>query len=544
MLDELHVQNVALIAEADISFPEGLTVLTGETGAGKTALLSALKMVCGHRADAQAVRDGAEHACAEARFFADGEEHVVSRQVSAKGRSRCRVDGHMATVAELAEAAKSVRMLGQHEQVALLQPAFQLSYLDAWIDPELAHLAPYREARDAWRAAAGRVEALEEAQDTAAGELEFLSFAAAEIDKVAPVDGEYEELEAELPRLQHAEQLARALFAAKAALHDDGAALDQLARAADELGRHQGIDPALDELAARVDELSETASDVGRDLSAYAAHLDADPQRLEEVLSRLDALSGLMRRFGPGMEQVLATRARARELVDAADDAPARLEAARLEEAAAREALDREARALSELREASGRELCEKLGAELAELAMPQAAFSFSFTELPFERWTEAGAHAAELLYAPSPATRPRPLARIASGGELSRVLLALECVRRAHAGGGEDMLVFDEVDAGIGGQTANAVASRLARLSNGAQVVVVTHLAQVAALADAHYVVEKETDADGAQLTCVVRVDGEKRVAEIARMLSGSSDASALEHARTMLAAQAEARA
>ena len=539
MLDELHVKDVALIAEADISFPEGVTVLTGETGAGKTALLSALKMVCGRRADAQAVRDGAECACAEARFLEDGEEHVVSRQVSAKGRSRCRVDGHMATVSELADAARSVRMLGQHEQVALLQPAFQLSYLDAWIDPAAAHLLPYAAARAAWLAASEQVAALEEARDTAAGELEFLSFAAAEIDKVAPEAGEYEELEAELPRLQHAEQLARALFTADGALRDDGAALDLVSRAAEALAGHAGIDPALDELAARLEELSEAGADIGRDLASYAAHLDADPQRLEEVLSRLDALSGLMRRFGPGMEQVLATRQRAHELVDAADDAPARLEAARLEEARAREALEREARELSGLRSRAGEELCGKLRQEVAELSMPGASFSFSFTQLPFDRWTDAGPDSAGLLYAPSSGVKARPLSRIASGGELSRVLLALECVRRAHADSAEDVLVFDEVDAGIGGQTANAVAERLARLGEGAQVVVVTHLAQVAALADAHYVVKKEAGAaGGAQLTSVVRVDGEERVAEIARMLSGSFDDHALEHARAMLAA------
>ena len=543
MLDELHVRDIALIADAEIEFSPGLTVLTGETGAGKTALLCALKLVCGRRADSKAVRDGAREACAEARFLAAGEEHIVRRRVNAQGRSRCTLDGAMATVSELADATAGIRMHSQHEQVALLQPAVQLSYLDAWIDADTAHLSPYLEARDAWQRAAAALAELEDESAAAAGELELFRFALAQIDELSPEEGEYERLESELPRLRHAEQLAEAVSCALQALHADGAAGDLMAQAGQTLARQRGIDPALDELAERLDLLGEQAEDLARDLAAYAEGVEHDPHRLAEVLDRLDALSGLAKRFGPGMEQVLATREKARRALAAADAGPEHLESARGEEARARSVYEAAAAELANRRRDAAQSFCAELAASLAELAMGDACLEFSFEDLPFERWTDAGPQRAELLYRPAPAAAARPMSRIASGGELSRMLLALECMHRAHAAGSDDVLVFDEVDAGIGGATANAVAARLAALAENAQVVVVTHLAQVAARADMHYVVEKHGDGTSVETT-VVRVGGAARVAEIARMLAGGTDETALEHARSLLAAAAGAQA
>ena len=536
MLDELHVQDIALIADAKIEFAPGLTVLSGETGAGKTALLCALRLVCGQRADSKAVRDGAREACAEARFLAAGEERIVRRRVSAQGRSRCTLDGAMATVSELADATAGIRVHSQHEQVALLQPAVQLSYLDAWIDADGTHLLPYLEARRAWQRAAEALSELERESDAAAGELEFFRFALTQIDELSPEEGEYERLESELPRLRHGEQLAEAVACALQALHADGAAGDLMAQAGQALARQRGIDPALDELAERLDLLGEQAEDLARDLAAYADGVEHDPHRLAEVLERLDALSGLAKRFGPGMEQVLATRERACRALAAVDAGPGQLERAHEEEARARSACEAAAAALAAARADAARGFCAELSASLAELAMGDARLEFSFEDLPFERWTDAGPQRAELLYRPAPASAARPMSRIASGGELSRILLALECMHRPHAAGSDDVLVFDEVDAGIGGATANAVAARLAALAENAQVVVVTHLAQVAARADAHYVVEKHGDGRSVETT-VARVDGAARVAEIARMLAGRTDRAALEHARSLLA-------
>ena len=538
MLDELHVSNIALIEDATIAFSPGLTVLTGETGAGKTALLAALKLICGARADASVVRDGAEEALAEARLV-DGDEHIVRRRLSVAGRSRCAIDGTMATVGELAALTSSIEVHGQHEQVLLLDPARQLAYLDSWAQDD-GLVAEYARARADYLEARRTLEELERARGKDEQELEFMRFTCEQIEKVNPQPGELEELEDDLPRLQHADQLAQTLQDACAALHDDGGALDLIARSVADLVHQQGIDDELDELAARLDGQMRDLEDLTRDLSAYAHGIDTDPRLLEDTLERLDKLNGLMRRFGPGMEQVFATWQAARRAIESAQDSPQRMEEARARVAQAEDAYRHAAVALSAARHDAARTFCEQLASSVTELAMEGARFEFSFDELGFERWGETGSEQIELLYQPAPTSKPRPLRRIASGGELSRILLALECMHYASAGhdGGRTTIIFDEVDSGIGGATGNAVARRLATLSKGAQVIVVTHLAQVAALADEHYVVSKQSLADALPHTSVEPVTGEARVAEIARMLSGDDDERALDHARSLLEA------
>lgn len=514
MLDELHVSNIALIEDATIAFSPGLTVLTGETGAGKTALLAALKLICGARADASVVRDGAEEALAEARLV-DGDEHIVRRRLSVAGRSRCAIDGTMATVGELAALTSSIEVHGQHEQVLLLEPARQLAYLDSWAQDD-GLVAEYARARADYLEARWTLEELERARGKDEQELEFMRFTCEQIEKVNPQPGELEELEDDLPRLQHADQLAQTLQDACAALHDDGGALDLIARSVADLMHQQGIDDELDELAARLDGQMRDLEDLTRDLSAYAHGIDTDPRLLEDTLERLDKLNGLMRRFGPGMEQVFATWQAARRAIESAQDSPQRMEEARARVAQAEDAYRHAAVALSAARHDAARTFCEQLASSVTELAMEGARFEFSFDELGFERWGETGSEQIELLYQPAPTSKPRPLRRIASGGELSRILLALECMHYASAGhdGGRTTIIFDEVDSGIGGATGNAVARRLATLSKGAQVIVVTHLAQVAALADEHYVVSKQSLADALPHTSVEPVTGEARVA------------------------------
>lgn len=543
MIDELHVRDVALVEDATLAFSPAFTVLTGETGAGKTALLAALRLVTGQRADSHLVRDGAAEALAEARLLQGGCEHVVSRRLSAQGRSRCSIDGEMATVAALAASTGGVRMHNQHEQVQLLQPATQLDYLDAWSSEVVEALATYRSAWNAYRQAAKLCAELERACDAQAQELDYLRFVKAQIDEVNPQEGEYEALEADLPRLQHAEQLAQALAEVQAHLGADGAAADLMAQAAHVLQRQRGIDTQLDGLAERLDEVQAQLDDLLRDLRAYGQTVVYDPQALHDTLARLEALAGLMRRYGPGMEQVLELQNRATAQLAAAEASPEQLEEVRAARACAERDLRCAAAELSAERERAAAGLCARLQASVAELAMPNAEFEFRFEELDFERWEERGSARAELWYRPASGAQAHPLARIASGGELSRILLALECTRLEAAGaavgstGRDDALtlVFDEVDQGIGGATGAAVACRLQQLAEHAQVIVVTHLPQVAALADTHLVVAKQ-EKDGVPSTIVTQVDGEERVAEVARMLAGRDDATALDHARTLL--------
>lgn len=536
MLDELHVSNIALIEDVTLSFSPGLTVLTGETGAGKTALLAALRLICGARADAGVVRDGAEECIAEARLV-QGDEHVVRRRVSARGRSRCTIDGQMATVAELAQASSFIEVHGQHDQVHLLQPSRQLSYLDSWAGAQ-ALLAEYERARVEYSAARDALFSIQEATNAASRELEFMRFTCEQIEQVNPQEGEYEQLEEELPRLQHAEQLGQAVAGAYDALHRDGAALDMLAQAVNALERERGIDQELDELSERLANLECELEDIARDIGAYASNVQYDPYRLEELLSRLDALSGLMKRFGPGMEQVMETWDAALRTLEQAEASPFELEQAQKRVQEAEAELRDAAAALSARRHDSAEGFCFELAQALSELAMEDAGFEFSFEELPFERWGESGSEHIELLYRPAQAAHLRPLSRIASGGELSRILLAIECMHYGahHASDARPTIVFDEIDSGIGGATGAAMARRLATLSRFAQVVVVTHLPQVAAVGDEHYVVSKRQVAGDLPQTSVERVTSDARVTEIARMLAGTVDETALLHARQLL--------
>lgn len=536
MLDELHVANIALIEDASIVMSDGLTVLTGETGAGKTALLAALKLICGSRADNSFIRDGASEAEAEARII-DADEHVVRRRLASNGRSSATIDGAMATVGELSDIASSIEIHGQHEQVKLLEPSKQLSYLDSW-SKDAAVLEGYRSARREWLSAKQDLEQILASKDKNAQELEFMRFTRDQIEKVDPRPGELEELEQELPRLKNADRLAQALKSAIHALNDDDAALDKIASSLSELQRLVGIDPELDGLHERLSSSMSDLEDITRDLNSYASSIDTDPAMLDKTLGRMDELNGLMKRFGPGMEHVFQQLEAARAAIASASSDPEDIDRAERRLADAETAYRDSARALSDARHDAASSFCERLSASTEELAMEGSDFEFSFTPLEFDRWTDSGSEQIELMYKPAKTSKARPLRRIASGGELSRILLAIECIHygRSDPGDVRHTIVFDEIDSGIGGMTGNAIAKRLRALSRDVQVIVVTHLAQVAALADVHYVVSKKTVKDGLPCTEVKPVEGEERVEEIARMLSGGKDEASLSHAESLL--------
>lgn len=535
MLAELHVRDLALIEDVWIEFGSGMTVLTGETGAGKTALLGALKLLIGERADSTAVRAGASEALVEGRFARPVGEMIVKRRAGADGRSRASIDDEMATIGALANVVGPlVDLHGQHEHQALLASATHVGYLDRWAgDAAVESRARYRDALAAHAEALAARDRLRALVADATQRADYLRFVSEEIGRVSPTPDEDAELEARLPALQHGERLAEAASEASALLRGDGGALDRIAMAASALGRVEGIDPALDLLAERLGEAAALVDDTGGELRAYRDRVEHDPAALDALLGRLGQLNALMKKYGPRLADVLDAWRDADEALSSVVDSEAGMAAAELAVESAREVLLSAADELAAIRQNAAPGFVAALGDATADLAMGGASFEVAFTPLEFERWTADGSHRIEFLYAPAPGQPARPLARIASGGELSRVMLALKSV----LGSADEVetLVFDEVDAGIGGATAIAVGRRLAELARTHQLIVVTHLAQVAAFADTHLVVSKSVDADGAA-TSVRATAGEERIVEIARMLSGAASVSAITHARELL--------
>jgi DNA repair protein RecN (Recombination protein N) len=543
VIEELHVKDLALIEEVWLEFPAGMTVMSGETGAGKTALVGALKLLLGERADAGAVRAGQPEAVVEGRFAADaGEETVAKRRVGADGRSRCTLDGQMATVGALAERlGPLVDLHGQHEHQALLSASTHVAYLDRWAGKDAAAaLLGYRAARDGYGVAVRAQAELGDRLARAAQSAEYHRFVAEEIDRVDPTPGEDAALEARLPALQHGEQLASAANEAVDALRGDEGALDAIATATTSLARAEGFDPSLDALAGQLKEASALLDDASAELRIYRDRVEHDSSALDEVLERLGQLTGLMRKYGPDLASVLAVRAEAASALAVREQGAEETVRAEAAVGAARSQLTEAARVLDSVRRAAAPEFVEALAAAVADLAMSGSRFEVAFGDVPFDSWTSDGSHRTEFLYAPAPGQPARSLARIASGGELSRVMLALKGV----LGEADTVrtLVFDEVDAGIGGATAHAVGRRLLALSHTHQVIVVTHLAQVAAYADAQLVVEKRLS-DESATTSARRVEGAEREAEIARMLSGNDSDAGLVHARELLAEAAATR-
>lgn len=538
MIDEIHVENVALIHEADLVPGTGLTVLTGETGAGKTALLSALKLLMGERADSSAVREGSEGALVEGRLFAgahDEQGFVAQRRVGPDGRSRARVDGAMASVRELSERVSPlIDLCGQHEHQRLLDASSHVDMVDAWAGAGVAAtLETYRTALAAAQEAARELARVEEASRTQGSRLEEARFAYERICDVDPKPGEYEELEERLPRFEHAEALAGCAHEAAEALSGEGGSLDALNAAISELSRMGRVDAKLAEFADELTGAAITLEDAAAELRRYRDSVDFDPEELAQAQERFSAFKGLLRQWGPRMEDVFARRDEAAELLSLVDDADARVRRAREARDAAEDALARAARDLTKRRNTAAPRFCREVGKQMARLEMGRAELVWDSRELPRERWTAQGPCACELLYRSGAGLTPRPLRRIASGGELSRVMLAAKVV--LGESDAVDTLVFDEVDAGVGGATARSLAQVLADLARTHQVIVVTHLAQVAVQGSVHYVVRRSDEGDMPE-TRLVRVEGSDRVTEVARLLSGDASDESLAHAKQLL--------
>jgi DNA repair protein RecN (Recombination protein N) len=571
VLHELRVENLLLIERAELRLAPGLNVLTGETGAGKTVLAHALDLLLGGRARTGIVRPGAAEAYVEGVFdlpaglrselgelvAPDAEELVLARRVSAEGRSRAYLNGRSAAVGDLRAAAEGlIAFYGQHEHRRLTVASSQLDLLDGACGPDQAQRrAACAAAHARVRELTGTLAALRERAGVRDRELDLLEFELAEIEAAAPDEAEEAELLARRDRLRHVEGLrAAALGAAEAGAGEDGGVATALASAGAGLDGVAGVDAELDELAARWRTLAIEADDLAGELRRYGEALDADPAALEAAEERLAVLDRLKRKHGGTIASVLAhaeeCRARRDELARA-DVAVEESEAALASAVAEREALAAELRAA---REAAAGPLADAVRERLADLAMEAATFEIAIA--PREPGP-AGADAVEFLIAPNPGVPAASLREIASGGELSRVMLALTTAsmsgvaarasggsaarrdrRRRAAGGGSPshaVLVFDEVDAGIGGHTARAVGEQLRALAEGRQVVCITHLPQVASLAARHFSIVKDVGMEPARTT-VVQLDEGQVVGELVRMLGApADDVAARRHAREL---------
>lgn len=564
MIEEIHIRDLGIITDARLPLEPGFSVLTGETGAGKTMVVTALGMLLGARSDATSVRNGAKNALAEAvvrlprghRALALAEEAggtteeideqsselLLARTVNASGRSRAHVGGCSAPIGTLAQIGQSlVAVHGQSDQLRLKSPAEQRQSLDLYAGEELASLLEkYRENYERYRAVAAELKEVRENSRARALEAQSLQGALEEIAAVNPRAGEDDELKAEMVKLMNVEALriasATALTALSGSEYSSGEEANVMGLLDAARGALQGQASADEELAAleaRVNELMILTTDIASDLSSYAASLDVEgPERLAQVQTRRAQLATLMRKYGSDIAEVLEWAEGSRTRLDTLVDDPQRQETLEMELMQLRKVLGEQAEELTNLRRAAAQKLADAVSEELTALAMPNASLVVEVAEA--EKFSVHGRDTVTFMLAPHRTAVPRPLGKGASGGELSRVMLALEVVLAEVDP--VPTFIFDEVDSGVGGKAAIEIGRRLAMLARHVQVLVVTHLPQVAAFADQHILVLKNDDAS---LSKVQVLTEEERVVELARMLSGHDQSeSAREHARELLEA------
>jgi DNA repair protein RecN (Recombination protein N) len=569
MLEELRIRDLGVITDATLPLGPGLSVVTGETGAGKTMVVTAVGLLLGARSDAGAVRSGAKSATAEAVLkldaghsaiaraieagadveeFDGGAELILARRLGADGRSRAFLGGRAAPVGVLAEIGETLVVVhGQSDQIRLKGAVAQRGALDKFAGDALAGpLGTYQTLHTHWKAVQTELETLRSAARDRLREAESLEIALAEIDEVDPQPGEDETLKAEAVKLANVEELRIAANTAHQALiaedyGDEGDAttlVDAAKRTLEHVAEH---DAELGSAAARLAEVGFLLNDIATELASYQAGLDSEgPERLAEIEGRRASLAKLVRKYAPSIDEVLVWTGNARVRFDELQDDSTRIEALDAEVAKAEAELQKQAAAISKIRAKAAKDLSSRVSAELKALAMADATLVINLENTG--QLMPHGADEISFLLQPHSGAPARPLGKGASGGELSRVMLAIEVVLAAVDP--VPTFVFDEVDAGVGGRAAVEIGRRLAMLARHVQVLVVTHLPQVAAFADQHITVTKTSvrGADGGTATGftssdVRLLDGPERVKELARMLAGQEDSeSARAHAQELL--------
>lgn len=539
MLERLVIRDVALVERAEIELGKGLLAVTGETGAGKSLMIDALGLLVGGRGDTDLVRDGAKAAVVEGEFRLagetakrvgallgewglefDGESLVVRREVSAEGRSRASVNQSPITLTSLKRLGELLLDLhGQHEHQSLLREGAALATLDrlAVLEDERTR---YAEAFAALREAEGELSRLHDSLATYAERRDYLHSAAHELDEARLAEGEEAELSIEASRLAHADRLRSLATSALDRLSEgESTALESLSAAQHALEQATVLDPTLAETLAPLADAVIAAQETSRALGHYLGSLEADPAHLEEIESRREMYAKLQRKYRRGVAELLTWREELSAELAQGEDAEGALARANIKRADAEAACLKAGTTLSARRRAAAKEWSQTLSRELKPLGFPHAQLTFEVTRVEDGRPTPSGLDAIELAFTANPGEPARPLQRIASGGELSRVMLALKCALQARDR--VDLLVFDEVDSGIGGAVAQAVGERLRRLAEHRQVICVTHLPMIAALASCHFTVAKRV-ASGRTVARIEALEPSERVEELARMLAG----------------------
>lgn len=546
MLRKLSVCNFAVISQVEFAPKPGLNVFTGETGAGKSVAISALGFVLGARGSASLIKDGTDKLEVRAEFentlskallqkYAfTASTLVLSRSLDRGGKSKATVNGKPVSVAVLGEIGRElVDFHGQHEHQSLLRPEVQLQLLDSF-----AQLIPLREktytAWKNWRETLARLDAAQLSEQEKQRQLDLYTFQLKEIESAAPKAGEDLELEQKLPQLKHAGRLLELASLAYQDLYDnEQSAVTLLGRAARQLREMAELDEQATAVADTLSQAETLATQAASDLSAYQEGLHADPQALDEILSRHEKLKRLKLKYGPELTDVLKTAQEMRLQIERLQNAELLQEELEREVKKTRQQLDTLCEELHAQRSVAARKLATVLQKEIAPLGFKGLVFEIA-VEMDAENPGATGADEVEFLFSPNPGQTPRPLRTVASGGELSRVMLGLKTV----LAGSVPVMVFDEVDTGVGGRTAALVGRKLSAVAAGRQVLCVTHLATVAACADAHFYIEKIAD-DKQTNVILTELKDEKVAQEIARMLGALSeqDDTALAHARKLLA-------
>ena len=545
MLTKLSVRNFAVISHVEFSPKPGLNVFTGETGAGKSVAISALSFVLGARGSSSLIKDGTGRLEVQAvfentlskilldKYALSGKTLSLSRTLDRNGKSKAAINGRPVPAAALAEIGRElIDFHGQHEHQSLLRCEVQLQLLDTF-----AKLNPLRQktytAYKNWRESQARLEAAQLSEQEKQRQLDLYHFQLQEIEKINPQPGEDLELEQKLPQLKHAGRLLELASSAYTDLYEaENSAVTLLGRAARQAREMADLDEQAAPLAENLAQAETLISDAASDLNAYQDSLHADPQALDEMLSRHEKLKRLKLKYGPELTDVIKTAQEMKMQIDRLQNAELLQEELEREVQKTRKELDTLCEQLHTKRHAAAQKLAATLQKEISPLGFNGLQFEIA-VEMDSENPGPTGADEVEFLFSPNPGQAPRPLRAVASGGELSRVMLGLKTV----LAGDIPVMVFDEIDAGIGGRTATLVGHKLRTVAKGRQVLCVTHLASVAACADAHFHIDKSTDGKQTDVS-LQELSGEKITQEIARMLGALSDKdeTALTHARKIL--------